>query len=389
MYKRLILLLIISMSFISGVCQNVGDKKNLTKETNEWLNRLKNAGKEGRPYYSQFDEYRARNTGELKSSYQAKTGVTLQVNGHDLYYASGTWFTKKSVVTSRANLISIVKAAWKEYGALPCFSWHLENPYVPTGYEQSMGCRYRYSVDGYPEEHRYVIKEILEGTGSVCGMGNRSGTDNAVTYRNPSEWFDARCREVAEIIKEFVTDDGKPIPIILRLWHECEDSWQWWGKQSVSAEDFKSFFRLTVDKIEQYTQTHNIIFAYCPDRYWSTEDGFMRRYPGDDYVDMIGFDDYSIGSTEQALEKTVSRAKIVSRIANERDKAAALFETANSKDTNSECFFCDFLAKILQTEGVNLGLIQIWSTSKLSTEGQINDRVTFLKSGLVRTYDNK
>lgn len=137
-------------------------------------------------------------------------------------------------------------------------------------------------------------------------------------------------------------------------------------------------------KETQYTRTHNVLYAYDPDRYWKEERDFMLRYPGDNYVELIGFDDYSIGSDEVALRATISRAKIVSKLAEQHQKVAALFETANSKETTSDRFFRDFLQPIIQADSVKLGLVQLWSTGKLNIAKEIVDRIQFLKSGIVK-----
>lgn len=361
--------------------------RKLTKETQIWLEYLYDAGQNSKPYYSQFDQYPARRQSALKSNYISKTGVNLLVYGLDFYYASGTWFTQDYKEKCRSNLIAIVKEAWRKYKAIPCFSWHLENPYVPSNFNNYMGCRYRYGVKGYPMEHRYVIKEILENKGDSCGWGRFRKRNNPKAYKNPSQWFNARCKEVAEIIRELKGDDGISIPIIFRLWHECENSWQWWGKISVSPKDYIRFFRLTVNKIEKYTGTHNILYAYSPNRFWNTEGEFLLRYPGNKYVELIGFDDYSIGTDSIALQSTINRAKIVSRLAMKHKKVAALFETANSKEATSNRFFRDFLQPIILADSVKLGLIQLWSIDKLNTPEEIKDRRLFLKSGLVKVVN--
>lgn len=321
--------------------------------------------------------------------YTEKTGVELMIYGLDFYYATGTWFPSEMKRQNRTNIIAIVRKAWEKYRAIPCFSWHLENPYTPSGYKEYMGCRYRYGIKGYPVEHQYVIKEILEGKGSPCGIGSYTGKDNEKFYVNPSVWFDEQCKELAEIIKEFVDENNKLIPIILRLWHEFDGNWQWWGKNSVTADDYKDFFRMTKDKIEEYSHTRNILYAYCPDRLWNTEKEFLSHYPGDKYVDLIGFDDYSIGTTSKALENTIARARIVSSLAKRKQKVAALFETANDKEQSSETFFNEFITPILKAKGVNMGIVQIWSTCKIDTEEEINDRISFLKSGIVTIVNNK
>lgn len=382
----IILMATLFLSQISVKAQTYNHRK-LTDETELWFESLSDAAANGQPYYSQFDQYPVRIQDSLTSSYTHKLGVELYVYGVDFYYASGTWFSPEYKERCRKNLISVVKNAWRRNRAIPCFSWHLENPYVPSDFENYMGCRYRYGVNGYPVEHRYVIKEILENKGNICGFGSYCGKENTVVYKNPAEWFDARCKEIADIIREFKDDEGNAIPIILRLWHECEDDWQWWGKKFVTAEDYKSFFQLTVLKLEQYTDSNNILYAYGPDRYWNSEKEYMLRYPGDDYVDLIGFDDYSIGTGLENLEDTINRAIIVSKIANKHKKVAALFETANSKDETSSRFFCDYLQPLIQTEGVDFGLIQLWSTDKLNTADEISDRFKFLTSNLVKVVN--
>lgn len=364
------------------------DSHKLTNETQIWLSNLAKAAEEGTPYYSQFDQYPARNQSTLQSNYSKKTGVNLLIYGVDFYYASGSWFPTEYIKQCRRNLISIVKTAWREHKAIPCFSWHLENPYVPSDFDNYMGCRYRYGTKGYPVEHRFVIKEILENTGDSCGLGNYSKQNNLNVYKNPSQWFNARCKEVAEIIRELKDDEEKPIPIIFRLWHECDNNWQWWGKDFVTPENYIQFFRLTVEKIEKYTGTHNILYAYSPDRFWNKEEEFLLRYPGNEYVEIIGFDDYSIGTNSVNLSSTIRRAQIITKIAQHYNKIAALFETANSHTQTSEYFFNKYLKSVIQAKGVNLGLIQIWSTGKIITEKEIKDRTDFLKGNIVKTFND-
>lgn len=142
-----------------------------------------------------------------------------------------------------------------------------------------------------------------------------------------------------------------------------------------------------MDKIEKYTRTHNVLYAYSPDRHWKDEQNFMLRYPGDNYVELIGFDDYSIGSDSVALQATILRAKTVSKLAEQHQKVAALFETANSKEATSDRFFRDFLQPIIEAVGVEFGLVQLWSTGKLNTPEEITDRTLFLKSGIVKIID--
>lgn len=320
------------------------------------------AALQGKTYYSQFNFYDPRKSGELKSVYENVLRCRPQIYGVDFYYASGTWYKSKDIRKTRENLIKIVKETWREHRAIASFSWHLENPYVPTGFPRSAGYRYINSkhIPDYPAEHRYVIKEILEGRGGVCGKGNLSGKDNALGYPSPRTWFEERCKEVAGIINEFVDDNGKPIPFIFRLWHEWEDSWMWWGAKYVSAEDYKRFFILTEQTIRKYAPKAQILWAYCSDRYRNTEEEYMERYPGDDYVDIIGFDDYAIGRSKEDWTAAVNRAALVCKIAKARHLATGLFETNNNKRKIPN-YYTNHLNRMLKAKDVRLGIVQIWS----------------------------
>lgn len=62
-----------------------------------------------------------------------------------------------------------------------------------------------------------------------------------------------------------------------------------------NKQKYKDFYIYTVEKFRQLCPYKNILFGYCRDKYWSTEQSYLDRYPGDDYVDVMGFDNYSIG----------------------------------------------------------------------------------------------
>jgi hypothetical protein len=208
----------------------------------------------------------------------------------------------------------------------------------------------------------YVVRDskLFFNIGDVCGKGNLSGKDNVLLYPTPRVWFEDRCKEVAGIINEFVDENGQPIPFIFRLWHEWEDSWMWWGAKYVSADDYKRFFILTEQIIRKYAPNAQILWAYCSDRFVNNEKEFMSRYPGDSYVDVIGFDDYAIGKSNKDWKATVNRAKMVSKIAQKRNMATALFETNNNKRKVPN-YYTEHLNRMLKTKGVNLSIVQIWS----------------------------
>lgn len=349
------------------------------KSARSLLLRAQNLGKS---YFSQFHVYDVRSKNISSSQYREQTGETPYIYAVDFYYATGSYFTEEYKKKNKEALIKTVKKQWQENKAIPSFSWHLENPYVDSDFGEYMGCRYRYGNKDkyYPENHRYVINEILTGKGgSYCGFGSYKAKGNKKTqYRAPREWFDAQCMEVAEIINQFVDNNGKPIPFIFRLWHECEDSWMWWGRSSVSINDYKKFFIFTEKRIKKYAPKAQIIWAYCTDRNCKTKEEFMARYPGDKYVDIIGYDDYQIGCSSKRNE-TVEKARVVTLAAKEHGKVAGLFETANIQNESKDNFMSDFLYPLLESQGVNLGFVQMWIGGTFETHQQYNDRKKFLK----------
>ena len=353
--NRLAIVVIAVTACLTSFAQNWENSKTVKKQ-------LVNAAHKGKTYYSQYNIYNPRKSDKTTSNYTNVLAVKPYIYGVDFYYASGTWHKKRSVSTSRANLIKIVKEAWKENRAIPSFSWHLENPYAPSNFGTIQAFRYidHKSVPDYPKEHHSVIAEIVWEKGDTCGLGNYSGKDNRECYPNPRAWFIDRCKEVADIINEFVDENGKPIPFLFRLWHEWEDGWAWWGAKYTSVEDYKKFFILTEQTIKKHAPQAQILWAYCPDRHWDTEEMLMSRYPGDQYVDVIGFDDYALGASEENFQSAVQRAKIISKVAKEKKLATALFETNNNKRKIPE-FYTKYLNRLLKTDGVNLGIVQIWS----------------------------
>lgn len=359
-YRNILLALSCLITSVCSFAQNWHDAASVKQE-------LIRAAQSGQTYYSQYNFYNPRKSGSLNTTYRRALLCQPQIYGVDFYYASGTWFRPKRIRDVRENLIKTVKDTWRVRRAIASFSWHLENPYVPTGYPSTSGFRYTNNkkTPDYPVKHRYVIKEILENSGEVCGKGNVSGRDNAKSYNTPREWFEDRCKEVAGIINEFVDDKGKPIPFIFRLWHEWEDGWMWWGAKYVSAEDYKRFFILTEQTIRKYAPKAQILWAYCSDRFVNSEEEYMERYPGDEYVDVIGFDDYAIGQSKEDWTAAVNRAKMVCRIAEGRHLATALFETNNNKRKIPN-YYTNHLNRMLKTKDVRLGIVQIWSLNNFN-----------------------
>jgi mannan endo-1,4-beta-mannosidase len=117
-----------------------------------------------------------------------------------------------------------------------------------------------------------------------------------------------------------------PAPVIFRPFHEHTGSWFWWGKGHLSPEEYIQLWRFTVTYLRDVRGVHNLLYAYSPDAF-DSEEQYLEYYPGDAYVDVLGFDDYGSLRTEEGVEQMSRRMRMVVEMAEARNKLAALTET--------------------------------------------------------------
>jgi mannan endo-1,4-beta-mannosidase len=128
---------------------------------------------------------------------------------------------------------------------------------------------------------------------------------------------------------------GTHVPIVFRPFHEHTGSWFWWGGSNVTAEEYIQLWRFTVEYLRDVKGVHNLLYAYSPDKFQSLEE-YLEYYPGDEYVDILGVDDYSIGRPGGDVETTAWRLRTVTRLAAERNKVAAMTETGSDRIPDPE-----------------------------------------------------
>lgn len=88
---------------------------------------------------------------------------------------------------------------------------------------------------------------------------------------------------VAAELKKFADAD---IPILWRPLHEAEGAWFWWGAQG--AEPLKALWLMMYDRMTNTHGLNNLIWVYTHVR-----DLDENWYPGDNYVDIVGYDGYA------------------------------------------------------------------------------------------------
>ena len=148
----------------------------------------------------------------------------------------------------------------------------------------------------------------------------------------PGKAYNGLYTSYLDVIVDFaksLQNDG--IPVILRPLHENNGGWFWWGS-STKPEVYKALYRYTVNYFKD-KGVHNFIYEYSPNGPITSEEYFLSRYPGDEYVDILAFDYYSdYSSKDAAYDESFMKAlrescEVIKGLAAQRNKVAAIAET--------------------------------------------------------------
>lgn len=119
---------------------------------------------------------------------------------------------------------------------------------------------------------------------------------------------------------------GEHVPVIFRPFHEQTGSWFWWGAQHCTPEEYRALWHFTVDYLRGVKGIHHLLYAYSTDVF-PGEAGYLERYPGDAYVDILGIDDYHTLGRPDGTTRLAQDLAVLVRMAEARGKLAALTET--------------------------------------------------------------
>lgn len=178
-------------------------------------------------------------------------------------------------------------------------------------------------------------------------------------------------KEILKTIADFANSvkgkNGTLAPMIFRPYHEFDGDWFWWGKKYTSREDFIDVWQFTVSYLRDTLGVHNFIYAFSPDNKFSSETEYSERYPGDDYVDMLGMDDYADFGRDGKydLKAGVKKLKIISDLAIKKNKIAAFTETGLESIPNPH-WWTEILLKSLKSEKLQLAYVLVWRNDKIS-----------------------
>jgi len=141
-----------------------------------------------------------------------------------------------------------------------------------------------------------------------------------------NEFYVNKLQNIANYLKSTRGSNGKSIPVVFRPYHEHNGWWFWWGS-SMPEQDYIDLWHYTVDYLKDSLDVHNLIYSFSPDGgQISTTKPYTYRYPGDDYVDVLGLDYYFDSGTDLEIERFIGYVESTVLLADSLGKVAAVTE---------------------------------------------------------------
>ena len=213
-------------------------------------------------------------------------------------------------------------------GSINTISWHVDNP----------------GTGGDAWDTTTVVRDLLPG-GPLHGK-LRAQLDGVADYLN-------RLKSRGLFAHK--------IPVIFRPWHENTGNWFWWGSASCSPDEFKSLWRFTVDYLRKERKLKHLLYAFSPSSNYTSTEEYLRTYPGDAYVDVLGVDYYFHPHNLQESRQVLSdRLALISRIARERGKISALTETGYETIPDSVWWTQTLLPTVDVPESGRIAYLLVW-----------------------------
>jgi mannan endo-1,4-beta-mannosidase len=172
---------------------------------------------------------------------------------------------------------------------------------------------------------------------------------------------------IAALAKGVKGKDGTLAPMIFRPYHEFDGDWFWWGKSHCTADEFKTLWKFTVNYLRDSLDVHNFIYAFSPDNKFNSEQEYLERYPGDDFVDLVGMDNYGDWGRDGKydVESGIKKLQIVSAYAEKAGKLAAFTETGLESLPNGN-WWTEILLKSLKDAKLRLCYVLVWRNDATS-----------------------
>ncbi|XP_050411972.1 mannan endo-1,4-beta-mannosidase isoform X2 [Patella vulgata] len=229
---------------------------------------------------------------DILSDIKLVSGYYPAFVGFEFFQLDPEWLKIQRYLTQKAH----------SHGMIIAMSWHLNN--IATGGTA-------WDVRGHK-----ILRNLLPG-GKLNKIYN-SYLDIVASYAN-----------------NLYDSNGRLIPFVLRLFHESNGAWFWWGLNNTvnnTGEDIQAAHRYVVHYLRDIRNVHNILYATSPNAGFAnltaagTLPAYMATYPGDDFVDILGYDDYQNVRSTRTLQRFVDCLAEVVLYSESKDKIPALTE---------------------------------------------------------------
>ncbi len=194
------------------------------------------------------------NQGQYTVDALRRTGKTPAIYGTD-------WGTDKGEYNNRENVVQSIIKEYKK-GSIICLCWHEVRP-----------------TDNEPATFRQSVQGKL--TNEQFNNVITPGTDLNL------KWC-AQVDVIAGYMKEL---RDAHVPILWRPYHEMNGDWFWWGGRR-GQRGTMQMYRMIYDRLVNFHHLNNLIWVWNVDRPETKDRQFVDYFPGQQYVDVLAFDDY-------------------------------------------------------------------------------------------------
>ncbi|KQO13812.1 glycosyl hydrolase [Paenibacillus sp. Leaf72] len=313
-------------------------------------------------------------TAETKSLFAYLNGV----RGHEILFGHQHATDEGVTLTGADGSQSEVKNSVGDYPAV--FGWDTlslegkEKPGVPNNVEQSRinltaSVKNAHDLGG-------IVTLSTHFPNFVTGGSFNDTSGNVVAHILPGgdkhAEFNAFLDTIANFANNVKDDDGKLIPILFRPFHEQNGGWFWWGAKTTTTSEYKEVFRYTVEYLRDKKDVRNFLYVFSPNgSFGGAESTYLTTYPGDDYVDILGMDQYDNkenAGSQGFLNGLVTDLGMISRLADSKGKIATFSEFGYSPEgmkttgNNNTTWFTDLLSAIKSDEDASrIAYMQTWA----------------------------
>jgi mannan endo-1,4-beta-mannosidase len=174
------------------------------------------------------------------------------------------------------------------------------------------------------------------------------------------DYYKSELQKIAGFFGHLKNDKGTLVPIIFRPFHENNGNWFWWGKGHCTPAEYIDLWHFTVSFLRDTLHVHNLLYAYSTDMF-ETQQHYLERYPGDEWVDILGSENYWDFQSGSSIGNGISQLRMLVDMAMQRKKLAALTE-CGFNGIPVKNWWTQFLLKSVREDSLarNISYLMVW-----------------------------